>query len=630
MQIYQGVIEDIDDPLKLGRVRVRVYGLHTDDKDLIPTNTLPWAIVLMPVTSASMSGIGISPSGLLPGSWVLVTFSDPNNQFPIVLGSTHGIPDDLTSQIAADEEIEFTDSETPRSQNVLRDSSGAPVTDSSGEPIRTTPAPANDQTAPAPAPEEKKPSPLNSKVIPSELGSISEKYESGGRGPGVINSYKNGNDAGGASYGTYQFATYITAPGVPTRDRYTPSMIANSPLNQFLRQSKFGSEFTGLQPATPEFDAKWKEVARLNKEEFKADQHLYIERVYYQVAANRISSNITNRGRAIHEAIWSMSVQLGPGGCVSKFKSTVGSIAPSVCDDKLIEILYDSRISTVKSDFRSSPNLWPGLISRFNDEKAKLISLAKSYQTGDCESVVEVTEQKIVYTEDQKKTIVEEKRIESPRSANSSTPVNNSTSVGSGSSFNTNRKKGERGFSDPSLRYPLYYNEADTNRLARGILTGTIVPVKRSSVITGRAAGATSISEPVTQFNAKYPFNKVTVTESGHIIEYDDTPGHERVHIYHRSGTFIELYPDGKMVTKVRDNNTLVVNADNNTIVLGSSNTNIEENKNETIGGTLTVNIIGDANLDIGGNLKVNIGGNMDVTAGGVMNFRASKINMNR
>ena len=48
-----------------------------------------------------------------------------------------------------------------------------------------------------------------------------------------------------------------------------------------------------------------------------------------------------------------------------------------------------------------------------------------------------------------------------------------------------------------------------------------------------------------------YPFNKVTETESGHIVEFDDTPGAERIHIYHRSGSFFEFHPNGDKVDKI-------------------------------------------------------------------------------
>ena len=37
MNYFYGIVEDRQDPLKLGRVRVRMLGYHSDDKALIPT-----------------------------------------------------------------------------------------------------------------------------------------------------------------------------------------------------------------------------------------------------------------------------------------------------------------------------------------------------------------------------------------------------------------------------------------------------------------------------------------------------------------------------------------------------------------------------------------------------------------
>jgi hypothetical protein len=93
MNWFSGVVEDRFDPQELGRVRVRIFGLHTDDVSKIPTNTLPWAHVMMPPTSASISGVGLSPTGLVEGSWVVGFFADGENcQDPIVMGSIHGKP----------------------------------------------------------------------------------------------------------------------------------------------------------------------------------------------------------------------------------------------------------------------------------------------------------------------------------------------------------------------------------------------------------------------------------------------------------------------------------------------------------------------------------------------------------
>lgn len=56
--------------------------------------------------------------------------------------------------------------------------------------------------------------------------------------------------------------------------------------------------------------------------------------------------------------------------------------------------------------------------------------------------------------------------------------------------------------------------------------------------------------EPASAFQAEYPFNRVITTKSGHVIELDDTPDHERIHIYHRSGSYVEINNEGQVVTK--------------------------------------------------------------------------------
>lgn len=92
---FQGVVEDRQDPLKIGRVRVRCLGVHTEDKNLIPTESLPWAHVMMPITSASISGIGESPTGLIEGTWVIGFFRDGMSaQDPVVMGTIPGIPEE--------------------------------------------------------------------------------------------------------------------------------------------------------------------------------------------------------------------------------------------------------------------------------------------------------------------------------------------------------------------------------------------------------------------------------------------------------------------------------------------------------------------------------------------------------
>ena len=84
---YTGIIEDIDDPLNLNRVKVRCIGFHSMDKAVLPTDDLPWATVIMPVTSASIKGNGANHH-LEKDSWVVGFFRDGSSaQDPMVMGS---------------------------------------------------------------------------------------------------------------------------------------------------------------------------------------------------------------------------------------------------------------------------------------------------------------------------------------------------------------------------------------------------------------------------------------------------------------------------------------------------------------------------------------------------------------
>lgn len=89
---FYGVVEDRNDPLHVGRVRVRCYGWHTNNKTELPTASLPWAQVMTPVNNAAMSGIGASATGLVEGTTVIGFFMDGRNaQRPMILGSIPGI-----------------------------------------------------------------------------------------------------------------------------------------------------------------------------------------------------------------------------------------------------------------------------------------------------------------------------------------------------------------------------------------------------------------------------------------------------------------------------------------------------------------------------------------------------------
>jgi len=91
MQVELGVVEDRMDPLEMGRVRVRILGKHSPNLSEIPTESLPWATVMLPTTSPSVSGLGHTQF-LVEGSWVVLAFNDDFMQDPIVLGTVSGWP----------------------------------------------------------------------------------------------------------------------------------------------------------------------------------------------------------------------------------------------------------------------------------------------------------------------------------------------------------------------------------------------------------------------------------------------------------------------------------------------------------------------------------------------------------
>ena len=90
---FVGVVEDRNDPERLGRVRVRCLGFHTEDLNSLPTADLPWAHAIHPVTDPSMHGMGNTPSFLVEGCWVVGFFRDAQEkQQPIIIGSLPGRP----------------------------------------------------------------------------------------------------------------------------------------------------------------------------------------------------------------------------------------------------------------------------------------------------------------------------------------------------------------------------------------------------------------------------------------------------------------------------------------------------------------------------------------------------------
>jgi len=115
--------------------------------------------------------------------------------------------------------------------------------------------------------------------------------------------------------------------------------------------------------------------------------------------------------------------------------------------------------------------------------------------------------------------------------------------------------------------------------------------------------------EPETAYAAEYPYNHVWQTQSGHVIEVDDTPSHERLHVYHKSGTYTEVNEEGRRVQKVVGSDYEVVIKDKSVTVYGKMIIVAQDDA--------TVVVKKDATLFVGGDASTNIKGSTTIFSKG-------------
>ena len=105
-----------------------------------------------------------------------------------------------------------------------------------------------------------------------------------------------------------------------------------------------------------------------------------------------------------------------------------------------------------------------------------------------------------------------------------------------------------------------------------------------------------------TDYPPDYPYNQVMQSASGHTLEMDDSRNRERVRLAHRTGTFIEMHPNGDEVHKVFGNNYTITVQDNNVLIKGKCVVTIE--------GDSYINVKGDKIEQIDGNYELYVKGN--------------------
>jgi uncharacterized protein (DUF2345 family) len=611
MDFFVGVVEDRFDPLEIGRCRVRVFGVHTANKRDLPTVDLPWSIPLNGMDNAATSGVGQSPNGVVHGTWVVGFFMDGEDKQQFMMMGT------LTSIQAAQliKQTSTSPQTTTTTPTVSSTAVAAAVAVAAGDAaVTNSPPVVNTTTGTVDPTTVRQP---NGWVI----GQTSKQYESGSMGCGAINKYSNSGDLGGASYGTYQFASYLPAK-MPT-GKSRPNA-AKSPLVTYLAASRFSDKFAGLSPATPAFDQAWTACASSNNADFTTDQHDFIKTKYYDVMIGNLRRNgldLSGFGAGVQDLVWSTAVQMGPAR-TSVFLTPLKGMT-QLDDITIINKVSDYKIQNVPTLFaRSSANIQAGVATRYASEKKALLKLASGYNSA----------AQAPSTPAEKATVLPPKPP-TPIPANpdilgaiaavfsSNSPIATPAYVPKTDPDNQSLLVAtSTGFSDPDGVYPTkdYDQQPDTNKLARGIYAGTPAEDKSLNRATGiRLPGNDAFDQPLNPYNAQYPYNKVFQSEAGHVVEYDDTPGSERINVYHTSGTFTEIDAYGNMTRRVVGSDYQITD--------GNGYVRIEGQCNISVGGSANIVVAADANIEVDGDTYLTVGNDIVAEAGGRISLSAAE-----
>ena len=553
--IHWGIVEDrTSDPLKLGRCKVRVFGLHSANKIDLPTADLPWATIMQPVTSAALSGIGISPTGLVEGATVAIIYLDQHCQQPIIIGSVGGIPENEAIKTQPTIQSDGT---------VWTTSDGGVVTTSDGTPVTSGTLA---EATPTTTPTLNKPSAMTPSVACYDTIHEEESLSSTVEGKNKYIKYKA---AMSLPAGTQLYA-YQDTKGIWTIG-WGSTYLAD------------GSKVTSS--------------TRITIAEANTLLQLTVEKTFAPGVRRMIKVPVT---QSMFDSLVCMAYNMGVGGLSGT--AIVSSI------NSLDYEAAANQISVTKSN--------GGTLSvRRGREKALFIKdgFPKKDMSGiDAPPVDPVTV-------DNPADATQNKVVQLKSSAKKTSTVSGGGALD--------------GFRDPNSVYPKFFNEPDTHRLARNEkIDQTIVYAKEAARALGIVSGGGATwSQPPIPYNSVYPMNHARVTESGHVQEFDDTPGSERVHTYHRSGTFEEVDCNGSTVRRIVGDSFEIMERNGNVLIRGTVNLTVMGDSNIYVANDTNIDVLGNVNMTVGGSMntgvtgdyKINVGGNFSVDTGGVVNMNS-------
>ena len=187
------------------------------------------------------------------------------------------------------------------------------------------------------------------------------------------------------------------------------------------------------------------------------------------------------------------------------------------------------------------------------------------------------------------------------------------------------------GFIDTSSTFPdnEYSGRTETNKLATGDVNGTIVQEKTTDRILGvRLPDNESFDQPDNPYNSEYPYNKVIQSESGHIVELDDTPGSERIHIFHKTGSFIEIDQTGSIVKRTKGSSYEFVDKNDHLSILGEGRISVGGSMKIFVSGNANIEVEGDTNIKCFNDIEMEAAGKLNLSATEEINLRSSNINI--